>query len=150
MLQGEIPGCALLDLFAGNGVMGAEALCRGAALVVGVEASGLACRTIRDNWQRVGQAQQTYRVMRGDVLTCLPRLAGEQFDLIYLDPPYQSGLYQPVLTAIAHHDLLKPSGQVIAEHDDSWAGDSPIPGLTYHRHKAYSRTQLSFFQRVLP
>jgi 16S rRNA (guanine966-N2)-methyltransferase len=79
MLQGEVPGCAWLDLCAGNGVMGAEALCRGAAIVVGIEASGLVCRTMRDNWQRVGQPQQTYRVMRGDVLTCLPRLAGEQF-----------------------------------------------------------------------
>jgi 16S rRNA (guanine966-N2)-methyltransferase len=146
MLQGEVPGCAWLDLCAGNGVMGAEALCRGAAIVVGIEASGLVCRTMRDNWQRVGQPQQTYRVMRGDVLTCLPRLAGEQFDLIYLDPPYQSGLYQPVLTAIARHHLLKPSGQVIAEHDESWAADSPIPGLACHRQKSYGRTQLSFFQ----
>ncbi|MEB3268137.1 MAG: 16S rRNA (guanine(966)-N(2))-methyltransferase RsmD [Leptolyngbya sp.] len=147
ILQGQVLHCTWLDLCAGNGVMGAEALCRGAAAVVGIEASGLACRTIRDNWQRVSQPHQTYRVMRGDVLTCLPRLQGEQFDLIYFDPPYQSGLYQPVLAAIAHQHLLRPTGQIIAEHDHHWGVELPVAGLVCHRQKRYGRTQLSFFQR---
>lgn len=145
--QGRVEGARWLDLCAGNGVMGAEALCRGAAQVVGIEQAGAACRTIQANWAGVAQPHQQYQVWRGEVCRLLPRLQGQQFDLIYLDPPYHSGLYGPVLGAIATHDLLAAGGEVVAEHDDTWQAVEAIAGLKHQRDKRYGRTWLSFYGR---
>ncbi|NER78905.1 MAG: 16S rRNA (guanine(966)-N(2))-methyltransferase RsmD [Leptolyngbya sp. SIO1D8] len=146
--HGSIINCTWLDLCAGNGVMGAEALCRGAASVTGIEKVGIACRTIRHNWQQVAQSHQTYSVIRGDVLTWLPKLAGQQFQHIYFDPPYCSDLYQPVITAIAQHQLLSPGGELAVEHDaKEWEAVS-VPGLNIRSQKHYSRTCLTFYSSV--
>lgn len=143
--RGSITGCTWLDLCAGNGVMGAEALCRGAAAVVGIERSGLACRAIEQNWRQVAQPHQTYRVVRGDVLVWLPKLAGQQFQHIYFDPPYQNNLYQPVLTAIARYHLLSPQGALAVEHEASTWQAIAIPGLDLYAEKSYGRTCLAFY-----
>jgi 16S rRNA (guanine966-N2)-methyltransferase len=147
--QGAVAGSRWLDLCAGNGSMGAEALCRGAAVVTGIEQSGLACQVIRQNWQRVAQADQTYRVIPGDVRKQLATLAGQAFDFIYFDPPYGSGLYEPVLGAIAHHQLLRPDGWLIVEHNpDQWQA-TDCPGLTRLRQKTYGYTHLAFYGHPL-
>ena len=77
--QGRIADCRWLDLCAGSGAMGAEALCRGAAIVVGIERSPRACGVIQQNWQQVAQATQKFQVMRRDVRQL--KLQG-QFDRI--------------------------------------------------------------------
>lgn len=140
-------GCCWLDLCAGNGVMGAEALCRGAQGVVGIERSPRACRVIRHNWQQVSQPGQTYQVLQGDVLAQLSRLRGQQFDYIYFDPPYHSQLYGQVLQAVVAGELLTPQGELVAEHDHQWQ-PQPLPGLHLSRQKHYGRTGLAFFQRL--
>lgn len=143
--HGSIEACFWLDLCAGNGVMGAEALCRGAIEVLGIEKSNLACRTIQQNWQQIVQPHQTAQVIRGDVLVWLPKLAKQQFQHIYFDPPYQSGLYQPVLMAIAQYRLLSPDGELAVEHEaDTWQA-TPIAGLQLQRQKRYGRTSLTFY-----
>lgn len=144
--RSSIVGCDWLDLCAGNGVMGAEALCRGAQSVIGIEQSDLACRTLQQNWQQVAQPEQTFKVMRGDILKLLPQLSGQQFHHIYFDPPYQSGLYAPVMTAIARHQLLAPQGELAVEHAaDASSTMAPVTGLTLRTQKKYGRTGLSFY-----
>jgi 16S rRNA (guanine966-N2)-methyltransferase len=143
--QGSVAGCRWLDLCAGNGIMGAEALCRGAAVVIGIEQAGIACRTIEQNWQRVAKPEQTYTVIRGDVLTQLSKLAGQTFHHIYFDPPYHSELYRPVITAIAQHHLLAANGELAVEHDArNWQAIA-VPGLILRTQKHYGRTGLSFY-----
>ncbi|OKH18254.1 16S rRNA (guanine(966)-N(2))-methyltransferase RsmD [Hydrococcus rivularis NIES-593] len=145
--QGKIANCRWLDLCAGNGSMGAEALCRGAREVVGIEKSPQACAIIKQNWQQVATPQQTFRVIRGDVVTRLKNLAGEKFDRIYFDPPYESQLYQPVLEAIAQYQFLDEEGEIAVEHDPkSWKAIE-IPGLKICREKVYGNTALTFYQR---
>jgi 16S rRNA (guanine(966)-N(2))-methyltransferase RsmD len=146
--RGSIAHCTWLDLCAGNGVMGAEALCRGAAAVVGIEQSGLACRTIRQNWQQVAQPDQSFKVIRGDVRVWVPKLAGQQFQHIYFDPPYHSGLYEPVLTAIAQAQLLAPTGELAVEHEPEQWDAIALPGLTVRQQKSYGRTCLTFYHRA--
>lgn len=146
--QGEISGCRWLDLCAGTGSMGAEALCRGAASVTGIEQSGRACGVIRENWQQVAQPHQTLQVIRGDILQKLPRLAGQSFDRIYFDPPYASDLYQPVLAAIAQHRLLASSGELAVEHSpDRPLNPIAMAGvqLAIVRTKVYGGTALTFY-----
>lgn len=148
--QGQVTGCRWLDLCAGNGVMGAEALCRQAAAVVGIERSGLACRIIRQNWAQVAQADQRYDVLQGDVLAHLPRLAGQAFDRIYFDPPYHSGLYEPVLQAIATHHLLAPTGEMAVEYTEAAWQPIAIAGLQWIESRRYGHTSLAFYRPVAP
>ncbi|MEH2197362.1 16S rRNA (guanine(966)-N(2))-methyltransferase RsmD [Nostoc sp.] len=146
--QGEIASCRWLDLCAGTGSMGAEALCRGANLVVGIEQSSRACATIQQNWQQVANAEQEFRVLRGDITQQLKTLSGKQFDRIYFDPPYASGLYQPVLEAIAHHQLLDPSGEIAVEHASQGWIPPEIPAWGICREKVYGNTSLTFYRIV--
>jgi 16S rRNA (guanine(966)-N(2))-methyltransferase RsmD len=141
--QGRIAGCCWLDLCAGSGAMGAEALCRGAAYVVGIEQSARACAVIRQNWEQVATGDQTFDVLKGDVKQRLKTLEGQQFDRIYFDPPYASDLYEPVIGAIAHQHLLASDGELAIEHDRDSSLQVP-PSLQVCRKKVYGNTALTF------
>ena len=147
--QGSIAGCRWLDLCSGSGAMGAEALCRDAALVVGIERSTAACNIIHQNWQQVARESQQFQLLRGDVITRLADVAGQKFDRIYFDPPYAGELYQPVLTAIDRDELLAPMGELAVEHSPN-PQLSTLPAslmtLELCRHKSYGNTAISFYQ----
>jgi 16S rRNA (guanine(966)-N(2))-methyltransferase RsmD len=146
--QGAIADCRWLDLCAGTGAMGAEALCRGASTVVGIEQSSRACAIIQLNWQRVAKPEQAFQVLRGDVVQRLKTLAGQQFDRIYFDPPYASDLYQRVLEAITYHNLLHPSGELAVEHNpETWKPQS-VAGLEICRQKLYGNTSVTFYHSL--
>ena len=134
-----------LDLCAGNGSMGAEALCRGASQVVGIEQYGKACKVIEQNWQQVAQEGQSYEIFQGDVLVKLKKLTGRQFDWIYFDPPYDSYLYLPVLKAIASLELVTPEGAIAVEHNPRLWQAKEVSGLKIYRTKTYGNTTLSFY-----
>ena len=144
--QGQITNCYWLDLCAGNGSMGAEALCRGATEVVGIEKNIKACNIIKQNWQKVATTEQKFRVIRGDVTVKLNLLKKQKFDLIYFDPPYDSQLYQPVLNAIAFLKLLTPEGKIAVEHNPRFWQASEIPGLEIYQTKNYGNTTLTFYK----
>ncbi|MBW4574484.1 MAG: 16S rRNA (guanine(966)-N(2))-methyltransferase RsmD [Aphanothece sp. CMT-3BRIN-NPC111] len=146
--QGKIAGCRWLDLCTGSGSMGAEALCRGASCVVGIEQANRACLVIQENWQKVAQENQNFQVVRGDVVQRLNSIAGQQFDRIYFDPPYASELYQPVLNAIAHYQLLAPTGELAVEHSPNTWTIEPIPTLEICRQKVYGNTAVTFYQQT--
>jgi 16S rRNA (guanine966-N2)-methyltransferase len=146
--QGEIADCRWLDVCAGSGSMGAEALCRGASLVVGIEQSSRACAIIQQNWQQVANGEQKFQLLRGEVLQRLPKLSGQQFDRIYFDPPYTSGLYKPVLEAIAHYQLLDSNGEIAVEHNPQDWTPPEIPTWEICRQKVYGNTGVTFY-RVL-
>lgn len=155
--QGKIAGCRWLDLCAGSGAMGAEALCRDAAFVLGIEQSSRACAIIQQNWQHVAQPEQKFQVLRGDVVQRLKDLFGQHFDRIYFDPPYASNLYQPVLEAIAHYQLLAPSGELAVEHSAMAPPafgialtPQPIATLEICRKKVYGNTAVTFYRSVSP
>jgi 16S rRNA (guanine(966)-N(2))-methyltransferase RsmD len=143
--QTKIVGSRWLDLFAGNGSMGAEALCRGAREVVGIEQSSRACGIIKYNWQKVAHSEQKFKVLRGDVRSRLKSLAGEKFDLIYVDPPYSSNLYQSVLDTIVSYNLLQIEGEIAVEHNPQGWRNMLVTGLKLIRTKIYGHTALSFY-----
>lgn len=145
--QGRILNARWLDLCAGSGAMGAEALCRGAAEVIGIEKSGAACQIVLQNWQKVARSEQAYQVIRGDVTQRMRGLS--TFDLIYFDPPYAGGLYQPVLTLLSDH--LTEEGEAVVEYGDGhWSPcqlpESILSTLEIVREKRYGSTHLVFFR----
>lgn len=149
--QGRVRGCRWLDLCAGSGAMGAEALCRGAAEVVGIEKSGAACRVVKGNWQKVAKPEQRYEVVKGDVVRSVTAVSGS-FDLIYFDPPYAGGLYEAVLSGVMDRGVLTTEGEIAVEYGGGHWQPSDLPesvaaGLEILREKRYGSTHLAFFQR---
>lgn len=142
-----VQGCRWLDLCAGCGAMGAEALGRGAAIVTGIEQSPRACRIIHENWQRVAQPEQTFQIIKGDVRRQLSRLRKQQFDYIYFDPPYDGDLYDAVLEQVVHLELLAAAGEIAVEHRPSLWPPHSVGGLEIVREKRYGTTHLVFFAK---
>ena len=143
--QNQVSNCSWLDLCAGNGSMGAEALCRGAIEVVGIEKNPQACNIIRQNWQKVATNEQKFRVIRGDVMAKLKILKPQKFDLIYFDPPYNTNLYQPVINAISLLELLNPQGKIAVEHNPRFWQAIDIKGLKLYQQKSYGNSALTFY-----
>jgi 16S rRNA (guanine(966)-N(2))-methyltransferase RsmD len=118
ILAPRLPGCRFLDACAGSGAIGMEALSRGAARVVLIETSAAAVAAIRENARALRGAGGDVEVLRQDARLAVPALsdAGRRFDVIYLDPPYDSGLYEELLLAVARAALLADGGVLVAEH----------------------------------
>ncbi len=145
--QGRVADRDWLDICAGSGAIGAEALSRGARCVVGIEQSARACRVIQTNWQAIATPDQTFTLLKGNALQWLPKLQGQRFDCIYFDPPYATGLYGAVLAAIVAHDLLSPQGELAVEYSPQHWQPQPLRGLTPCRQKQYGNTALIFYRR---
>lgn len=142
-----VQGCTWLDLCAGCGAMGAEALSRGAASVTGIEQSPQACRVIHQNWQRIAHPDQTFHVIKGDVRRQLSRLRRQTFDYIYFDPPYGSDLYDAVLPLVVTLDLLTEQGEMAVEHRQDLWQPYALEGLAIVRQKRYGTTHLTFYAK---
>lgn len=145
-LQFEIEGRRVLDLFAGTGQLGIEALSRGAASAVFVDRRADAVKLIRENLKTTGLGEQA-RVVAGDSMEFLTT-ARERFDLIFLDPPYEAGLLETAISHIARFDILRPHGIIVAE---SPAGRS-LPALdapyALSRTYRYGKIGLTLYRRA--
>jgi 16S rRNA (guanine966-N2)-methyltransferase len=150
ILEPDLRGASVLDLFAGSGAAGIEALSRGAASAVFVEKDGAAARVIEANLQATGLAGPGARVVRGDVLAWIgrPPLAGAPFDLVIVDPPYaDSDLLARTLAALGAVDApLVPSARVVAKH--FWRDRPPdrIGLLASERDRRFGETALTFYR----
>jgi 16S rRNA (guanine(966)-N(2))-methyltransferase RsmD len=147
ILAPRLPGARFLDAFAGNGGVGLEALSRGAARVVLVDKSRGAIEAIRENVRALGSAPGAVEVFHQDARAALAALASaaERFDLVYLDPPYESPLYERLLEQCA--GLLDPSGLVVAEHFHKRELPETIGGLARTRSVRIGDHRLSFYAR---
>lgn len=115
MLQSKTGGCTFLDVFAGSGGIGIEALSRGAAKAYFVENTRAACECIRGNLQFTRLFENAV-VMECDAVTAIRRLAGKElFDIIFMDPPYQKGLEQQVLRELSALDIADEYTTIIFE-----------------------------------
>lgn len=140
----DLPECSFLDLFSGSGAIGIEALSRGASETVFVEDAAECQKVITANLQHT-KLQDRARLMKTDVFSALDKLAaeGRKFDIIFMDPPYESGLYEPVLEKIIQQGLLKKEGYLITERS-SQIPLTPPAGMMVLREKAYKTTILTF------
>jgi 16S rRNA (guanine(966)-N(2))-methyltransferase RsmD len=122
-IQFQVPGATVLDLFSGSGNMGLEALSRGAAEAICVDASPICAALIRKNGEKLGLAEGL-RVLNADYRAVLSAMIaqGKQVDLAFLDPPYASGYAAEAVKTIFEDRLLKRDGTVIVEH----AWDNPL------------------------
>ena len=138
-----------LDLFAGAGAVGIEALSRGAEGAVFVESDRRAVNALRENLKSLGLTG------RGRIFSCAVRRAihelkrsGEHFSVIFLDPPYETLLAFQTLGELADGALLAPSGAVVVQHRTKSALPERLGALEQWKARRFGETTLTFFRRV--
>ena len=116
MLQFDIEGRRVLDLFSGSGQMALEALSRGAASAVMVDMNRDAVKIMEENALKTKLYPQC-KIWRMDYMDYIRRNHGETFDIVFLDPPYASDALSESLLLLLRYDLLKPGARVVCESD---------------------------------
>ena len=150
ILSRRLPGCVFLDLFAGTGSVGIEALSRGASHAVFVERDAYCSRLLRENLDTLGYVNRA-EVIGGDVLRVIESL--RPFDVIFMGPPYKTfegGMAantEPVLQALVRRHLLGPGGLLVAQHHFRETFSVP-EGLSVVREEKYGDSRLTFFQNT--
>lgn len=115
-LMDVTPDALVLDLFCGTGALGIEALSRGAKEVVFADKDPRSVKLTQSNLKKLGA---NARVITADFNVALKMLKGKKFDIIILDPPYMSGVYEKALSLINEYDLLADEGVIVCEHEKS-------------------------------
>lgn len=147
ILQREIPGSFFLDLYAGIGGIGIEALSRGATHVSFVESKRTILNALRQNIKLSGfeakakvfgmtAAQFLYSKMRGN----------HRFDILFLDPPYHGSELKKVLPLLSRSDMINPNGLVVIEHFHKTEMENSIGLLRKRRTYRYGDTCLTVYQ----
>jgi len=144
-IQFDIEGRRTLDLFAGTGQLGIEALSRGAKDAVFVDAAPAAVKVIRANVTSTHMESRS-EIVQADALTALSRFPKDRFGLIFLDPPYEAGLIAPALDAIFARRLLMVGGLIVCETLKEEALPVPAP-FRILKEYIYGKTKISLFTR---
>ncbi len=139
------PEAVVLDAFAGTGNLGLEALSRGASRAVFIENDPQAIKVIRANIKKLRLEDRT-RVIQGDARSVLSSLAGEKFDLVFLDPPYRKNLYEDVFFSLIKYQLLSKYAILVSEHSKSIPFSPNMDELELYKSKTYGDTVLNFFR----
>ena len=151
MIQGDVPGSEFLDLFAGSGQIGIEAVSRGAKRATLVDRSGQAAGIISKNISKVrldgSDEIRFYKRTAGQALELLGQ-AGEKFDIIFMDPPYKDvpARLEEATKLIDQYKLLDPQGMLIVEHDRDYEPPEELNGLRRVRSCSYGITVITFFK----
>jgi 16S rRNA (guanine966-N2)-methyltransferase len=141
-LIGPVDGASVLDLFAGSGAMGLEALSRGAERCVFVEQDRAACRTIDANLDKLRLTGATVLCQDAALALRQERAAGRRYDLVLCDPPYGAlPRLQPVLSDLLPH-VLAPDGLLVVESDARETPELPLEQLTSRK---YGNVRLTLF-----
>ena len=146
IIQFEIPGSSVLDLFGGTGQLGIEALSRGAKSAVFVDAQDSACRLIRENLKRT-RLENCAKVIRSDYLAYLEHCK-DKFDIIFLDPPYAEVFLETALKRISEIDILQSGGIIIAERPLGKELPWEFDGYSRSKDYKYGKTLLTIYRKI--
>jgi len=143
-LQFSVPDTAFLDLFAGSGAVGIEALSRGAKHAVFCDKSDASLYVVRENIKKAGYMDKS-TVVRGDYLRIIESFKNKyKFDIVFIDPPYASDYYLPALTALAENKVLNDGAIVVLESDNEL--DFEIASFEIQKSKKYGKCYLSYLE----
>lgn len=144
IIQSRIPGSTVLDAFAGTGNLGLEAWSRGAEQIVYFDKSRESLKLVRANVEKA-RAGEAVTLIHTDAVNGLAMMAqqGKLFDVIFSDPPYDKGLNQKVVEALAKWPVLKPGGLLVLEHSLAEEPAQYLPEGTVCRQKKYGDTKIS-------
>jgi 16S rRNA (guanine966-N2)-methyltransferase len=146
ILSQIVSGSCVLDLFAGTGALGIEALSRGAQYAVFVDTASRPLTVLHKNLHNFELLTQS-RIIRWDIsknLNCLKPFQN-QFDLVFMDPPYQKGLVPVALANLMRAQCLAPGATIVAEHERDCDISSPYVSISVADQRRYGQTGLTFF-----
>lgn len=146
IIQFELEGRRVLDLFAGTGQLGLEALSRGAEHCAFVDMRREAAALVRENIQLCRFEAQS-RVVQEEALSFLS-VCREKFDVVFLDPPYQSGLLEQSLKLLTQFDILREHGIIVCESGTEWSIPTLVPPYEAGREYRYGQIKLSLCRRT--
>lgn len=150
ILATDVHDKRVLDLFAGTGALGIEALSRGAVFAAFIDQANTALSAIRQNIRTLGLEDRT-RVIRWNLLkniNCLGSLQ-QTFDLVFMDPPYEAGAVAPTLTALAECPALAPGARLVVEHSVCESIPFPMKSLALSDQRRFGKTLVSFMETML-
>lgn len=145
IIQFDIPGARVLDLFGGTGQLGIEALSRGAKSAVFVDAGEPACRLIRENLKRT-RLENDARVVRADYLAYLSKCR-ETYDIVFLDPPYAEVFLENALKKLTEIDILQTGAIIVAERPVGKELPWDFPGFTRSKDYKYGNILLTLYRK---
>lgn len=145
IIQFDLPGAKVLDLFGGTGQLGIEALSRGADHAVFVDAAPSACKLIRENLKRT-KLDSISNVVQSDYQTYL-KTVKEKFNVILLDPPYAEIFLENSLKLITEIDILQSNGIIVTERPIEKALSLEFEGYTRSRDYKYGKTYLTIYRK---
>ena len=150
MLQFEVPGARFLDLFAGSGGIGIEAISRGASQCVFVEKSRDAASCIRENLTLTGFRPVSELLLK-EVSAAIRSLKeeGRRFDIIFMDPPYDKGLEMQTLICLAENDILAEDGLIVIESSVNTKIEAP-QGFSIWKERDHGISRLTFLRSIEP
>ena len=149
MLQCEVPGATVLDMFAGTGSFGLDAISRGAARATFVEANAKHLETLRSNVETLGKASVS-DLVRGDAYRYISSYSGAGFDIAFADPPYALGEekgYASVLKTLSDRGVVRPGGIFVAEMTSAQSSEKTL-GWELLRDRTYGRTRICVWRRT--
>lgn len=146
ILNFEIPGANVLDLFGGTGQLGIEALSRGARHAVFVDAREEACKLIQENLRRT-KLEGEGRVVRSDYLAYLNRCT-EKYNIIFLDPPYGEDFLETALKRITEIDILQSDGIIVTERPLGKDLAMEFEGYTRSKDYKYGKILLALYRKM--
>ena len=140
---GDITGARVLDLYAGSGAMGIEALSRGASHATFVDISPIAIKTIKENLNNLKVANDEYEIIKNKDTNALDYLKqkGDKFDLIILDPPYEEGQYELIIDKMKELDLISENAILVLEANRL----VKLENIEYQRNKEYHYGEIMVF-----
>jgi 16S rRNA (guanine966-N2)-methyltransferase len=149
ILSERIHDARVLDLFAGSGALGIEALSRGASEVVFVDQAPDALRTLSGNLKRCGYEDRAI-LLRVNSLKFLkePGIHPVAFDVVLVDPPYHTGILRKLLPLLSRGVIMKPSGIMVIEHFHKTVLPDRIGRLEAVRSGRYGDTMLTFYRKA--
>ena len=132
---GDINGYRVLDLYAGSGAMGIEALSRGASHATFVDVSPLAIKTIKDNINSLKIDNSEYEIIKNKDINAIEtfKQKGIQFDLVILDPPYELGEYEKIVELLGNNSLLSENAIIVMEANRRIT----LENIEYSKNKEY-------------
>ena len=145
IIQFDLPGAKVLDLFGGTGQLGIEAISRDASRAVFVDEREDACKLIRENLKRTG-FESFASVIRSDYLSYLKNCR-DKFDIIFLDPPYAEVFLENAIKMITEIDILQTNGIIVAERPVGKDLSGDFSGYKRSRDYKYGNTLLTLFYK---
>jgi len=149
-ILGDISAKNILDLFAGSGAFGIEALSRGASRATFVDNNSRCTETIKANIESLRIEDYQYDIIRSNALSVFPRLVKEEerFDIVFLDPPYYKDIARKCLINIDSYDILSPNALVVIEHFKKDSLESDLGTLFLEKQRVYGDTVITMFRRI--